>query len=399
MLTGNENLYQIAESEPRLITLFEKHGMGTYFEDKNLNKIGKFLRLNTLLKSRGIDAQNFIALLNTVLQEERTPAASALNTGGGNLHLSSMLPCGLRNPFKEYFESLVQDNPGEYGGLNYLIEGNVNHELSYYPLLDNIEDLSELPDVIMASDINNFFHRPFMERFILKDVFAAYTPYSANSYLEKAGYSDTRGNFTMFTANMLVMAVDKEELGERPMPETWNDLLGDTFRDSIVMRGEDDFFCNAVMLPFYKDHGFAAIRKLARNISAGMHPAEMVKLAGSKQKASRAVYILPYFFAKRIKKASVEVVWPADGAIASPVFLLIKKTALEKHKALLDLLSSKSMGELLKGRFFPSMHPDVSHESFPEAVKWLGWDFIYQHDLGKLKDDIRIEFMKIWERK
>ena len=33
------------------------------------------------------------------------------------------------------------------------MEGNVNHELSYYPLLDNITDENELPDVIMASDV------------------------------------------------------------------------------------------------------------------------------------------------------------------------------------------------------------------------------------------------------
>ena len=396
MITGNENLFQIAETDRDLIGLFEKHGLGSYFESNNLNKIGKFLKLNTLLKSKNINSGNFIELLNKSLNKSVTPSNPALNNEMGNLHLSSMLPCGLRNPFKEYFESLVQENIGEYGDLNYLIEGNVNHELSYYPLLDNIEDLDELPDIIMASDVNNFFHRPFMERFIQKGVFSAYEPYKANSYLEKSGYSDPKQNFTMFTANMLVMVVDKEKLGKRKMPEKWSDLLADDFCNSIVMRGEDDFFCNAVMLPFYKDHGFDAIKKLAQNISAGLHPAEMVKMAGTDNEKSSTVYIMPYFFAKKIKKQSVEIIWPSDGAIASPVFILVKKDALSKHISLLELITSKNMGEMLKGRFFPSMHCDVTHETFPEPVKWLGWDFIYTNDIGKLKDDIRTEFMKIW---
>jgi ABC-type Fe3+ transport system substrate-binding protein len=125
----------------------------------------------------------------------------------------------------------------------------------------------------------------------------------------------------------------------------------------------------------------------------------MVKLAGNSSDEGAAVYLMPWFFSKRIKSSSVEVIWPADGAIASPVFLLVKKDKIEQHRKLLEFLFSKEVGELLTGRFFPSTHPDVANDYFPEAVKWLGWDFLSKTDLGKIKEEIRTEFMKIWEHK
>jgi ABC-type Fe3+ transport system substrate-binding protein len=399
MITGKESLQQVVEISEALVPIFDKYGMGSYFKPENLSKIGRFMKLDTLLKSKQIDRVNFLELLNNVISDASLNSGSSNESKKENLHLSAMLPCGLRNPFKEFFETEIQKEASEFAYLNYLIEGNVNHELSYYPLLDSIEDISELPDIILASDINNFFHKPFMEKFILKGAFNTYKTQPSNSYLEKVRYNDTEGNFTMFTSNLLVMAVDKAKLGDRDIPHKWDDLLDCSFADDIIMRGEDNFFCNAVMLPFYKDHGFEAIKKLACNIYSGLHPAEMVKLAGSGKPEGRAIYILPYFFAKRIKNPKVEIVWPCDGAIASPVFMLVKKGCKEKHAALLNMLTSKEMGEMLTGRFFPTTHPGVFNTEFKANVKWLGWDFIYSNDIGKLKEDIRASFMEVWDSK
>jgi ABC-type Fe3+ transport system substrate-binding protein len=251
---------------------------------------------------------------------------------------------------------------------------------------------------MLASDVNNFFHRPFQERFIGKGIFETYTPYAPNNYLEKAGFADPSGNYTMLTANMLVMAVDTERLGSKSMPKTWSDLLTSDFEDEIIMRGEDDFFCNAVMLPFYKDHGFGAIRQMAKNIRTGKHPAEMVKLADKGGDEAATIYIMPYFFAKRIKNPGVSLLWPEDGAIASPVFMMVRKSAIPQHQSLLNFLLSKEVGEMLVSRYFPTIHPDVEN-TLPGTVKWLGWDFLNKHDIGKLKDEIRDEFMNVWKQK
>ena len=399
MITGNENLLQLAEMSNELILVFEKHGLGSYFKSENLNKIGKYTRLNSLLTAKKIEKSQFIASLNHVLFNAATQQPSSLIQAQQNLHFAAMLPCGLRNPFKEYLESFFTENPDPFNSLNYLIEGNVNHELSYYPLLDGITDSNELPDIIMASDVNNFFHRPFMERFIQKGVFRTYTPYAPNSYLEKVGYADPEGNFTMFTSNMLIMVVDKLKLGDRKIPEKWSDLLAPEFENDIIMRGEENFFCNAVMLPFFKDNGFSAIETLAKNIKSGLHPVEMVKLAGTDKKEGAAVYIMPYFFAKRILNKTAEIIWPQDGAIVSPVFILVKKDKIEEHKFLLDFLMSEDTGNMLSGRYFPSINPEVSHHNFPQTAKWLGWDFLNKQDIGQLKNDMRDVFMKVWNTK
>ena len=399
MITGNENLLQIVKMGETLIPVFEKHGLGGYFKTENLEKIGRFMRLKSLLKAKNIDSSHFIALLNQVMESQQLTTSVDLPQIQSNLHFAAMLPCGLRNPFKEYFESTILENSKKNETLNYLIEGNVNHELSYYPLLDGIRDPDELPDIIMASDVNNFFHRPFIERFVKKGIFSTYTPFIPNPYLEKTGYADPSGNFTMFTANMLVIVVDKDKLGNREMPQNWNDILAPSFKNEIIMRGEDNFFCNAVMLPFYKDNGFEAIEILARNIKSGKHPAEMVKLAGSNKDEGGTIYIMPYFFTKRIQNKHVEIIWPEDGAIVSPVFMLIKKEELETHKPMLDVLLSKNTGDMLTGRYFPSIHPDVSHNGFRYELKWLGWDFLNNRDIGQLKDEIREVFMNVWNKK
>ena len=371
-------------------------GLGPYFSPDMLKKTGRFTRLATLLRASQIDVDSFLNLLNESLLKQSVSGQS--DTPFEQLHFMAMLPCGLRNPFKDFLEAHILDHPDKYAGLDYLTEGNVNHELSYYPLLDHISSADDLPDIMLASDVNNFFHRPFQERFVGKGIFETFTPYTPNPYLEKAGFADPLGNYTMLTANMLVVAVDTGRLGHKPMPTVWSDLLTADFDDEIIMRGEDDFFCNAIMLPFYKDHGFDAIRQMARNIRSGKHPAEMVKLADKGGDKSATIYIMPYFFARKIKNPKVQLLWPGDGAIASPVFMMVRKSAMEKHRSLLEFLLSKETGELLVSRFFPAIHPEVEN-NLPEPVKWLGWDFLNQHDIGKLKDEIRTVFMETWKKK
>lgn len=395
-ISPNDTILHLAEHYPELISIMEKNGLGNYFSPETLQKIGRYTRLGTLLRSSKIDVDPFVEMLRQSLADPLPGTES--DKPFEQLHFMAMLPCGLRNPFKDFIEKHVLDHPDEYAGLDYLTEGNVNHELSYYPMLDHVSSADELPDIMLASDVNNFFHRPFQERFVGKGIFETFTPFTPNPYLEKAGFADPSGNYTMYTANMLVMAVDTDRLGDNPVPTQWADLLDESFTDEIIMRGEDDFFCNAIMLPFYKDHGFESIQMMARNIRSGKHPAEMVKLADKGGVDAASVYIMPYFFAKRIKNPKVKLVWPEDGAIASPVFMMVRKSAKEKHRSLLNFLLSKETGELLVSRFFPSIHPEVEN-TLPEAVKWLGWDFLNQHDIGQLKDEIREVFMEVWTQK
>ena len=146
MITGNENIQALSESYPQLVSLFEKHGMGGYFKPDNMAKIGRFMLLNTLLRSAKIDPLQFITLLNNELKTGGQINDGAFSDPQQQLHFMAMLPCGLRNPFKDFLEAHLADNKDVFAGLNYLAEGNVNHEVSYYPILDHIDSEEELPD-------------------------------------------------------------------------------------------------------------------------------------------------------------------------------------------------------------------------------------------------------------
>ncbi|MBK8806786.1 MAG: ABC transporter substrate-binding protein [Bacteroidales bacterium] len=388
MITENDNIQSVAEKAPGAIPIFEKHGMGKYFKPEALKKIGRYIKLETILKSSGINVAQFIEVLNTAAEN----SGETVNTVHQELHFMAMLPCGLQNPFKELIETHINSHKEQYEGLNYLVEGNLNHVLSYYPLVDSFVSIDELPDIIIASDVNNFLHRPFIEKFIEKGLFEAYLPFTPHNYLDDIGYPDPSNNYTMLTANMLIMAVDKTRLGNRKMPQTWGDILLPEFENDVIIRGEADFFCNAVMLPLYKDFGFDGIRAFAPNVKDGRHPAEMVKLADANKPESATIYVMPYFFSKNIKNQNIEIVFPEDGAITSPVFMLVKKSATEKHKPLLDYIVSKEVGELFVKRLFPSINPNVDNSPLPFTGKWIGWDFIRDNDLAVLKAEIQAVF-------
>ena len=63
---------------------------------------------------------------------------------------------------------------------------------------------------------------------------------------------------------------------------------------------------------------------LSRNFLDSLHPSQMIKADKLKVKKP-AVTITPYFFTKMLPQNSPMVMnWPEDGAILSPIFMLIK---------------------------------------------------------------------------
>jgi len=87
---------------------------------------------------------------------------------------------------------------------------------------------------------------------------------------------------------------------------------------------------------------------------------------------------------------SVEIVWPEDGAIISPIFMLEKKSSLDKTLPLAEFMAGEEVGTILAQKgLFPSLHPQVNNvlpDSFSATPpwKWLGWDFIYANDIAAL---------------
>jgi ABC-type Fe3+ transport system substrate-binding protein len=313
-----------------------------------------------------------------------------------NLHLLALLPCGLRNAFKEAFIQAFPEYTDDDNN-EIMIEGNLNYEKNFYKYIDSLTSTDELPDIFISSDFNSLYHKYFMDNFLDEAHFDKCMAMLHPMYT-RAAYPHPGGVIGMITANLLVMMVDENKFEPGRLPRTWKDLLDPLFGKRLVLRGDSDFFCNAVFYPFYKQFGEKAITQLAANTLTGMHPSEMVKAINTGHTGEAAVFVMPYSFAVKTRGSeNFRLVWPEDGAIVSPVQMLVKKGAYEKYKEEIDFITGSTMGEALEQLGFPSANIQTG-KSYPgEQLNWLGWDFIAENDMNMLRKRIQQVFFQIYK--
>ncbi len=395
-------LTSLLAAYPNTRQVFEAHGLGTLVSEETLSAIGQFLTLETALLNHGVSADGFLNLLKVHQEKERPLEApdqlDAPADRPGNL--LALMTCGLKFPFAKALTAFINDLQEEGGQpVTYSVVSNLNHEHAYYPYVNHIKSIDDLPDIIVSSDFNAFFYHRFYKTFVQPGHFVDVMDFHPNAAFKTAGLTDPRRQYTMLCVNPLIIVADLEKIGGRPLPACWADLLNPVWHRSITLRGNEHFFCHAVLLPFFKEHGPGAMKALADNVYDGRHPAQMVKSAGNGQSA--ALYVMPYFFARKIpSKKPIKLIWPKDGALASPVALLVKKKAAEKLKPIIDYLLGAELAQIFTEAYFPSPHPSIKHP-LPEnaALKWLGWDYIHENDLEAVNADIDRVFLPAVQRK
>jgi ABC-type Fe3+ transport system substrate-binding protein len=391
------HITSLLEVHPETGAVFAAHGLGALTSEEALRVLGPFLTLETALRSRNIAPQDFLHLLRECTHAEKPLDAPGLFDAGeqGAIRLLALMPCGLKAPFARAITSFLESLRDRGGpSVTFAVEGNLNQELSYYTYVSHIESLDELPDIIICSDFNAFFFQRFYEKFVKPGHFIDVTDYSPNAlYLDNA-ICDPDHQHTILCVNPLIIVADPAKAGDRPLPRRWEDLLDPVWRRSITLRGNEQFFCHAVLLPLYKEHGAEAMRALAHNVLNGWHPSQMVK-AVSSGRDSAALYVMPDFFAHKIPdRRAVKLIWPEDGALASPVSLLVKKEQADVLKPITDYLIGEAMARVFAGAFFPTPHPEVPNNLPPNAgLKWLGWDYIRANDLERLNGEIDEVFL------
>lgn len=300
-----------------------------------------------------------------------------------NLDLLALLPCPLKVPIEMEFKNHFQN---ENTILKYLIEGNANNQLSYNTQVENYTDIESIPNITITSGINNFYSKSFRKNFIEKGYFYDAANYRANSVFSNIDLKDPEGNYTIIASNVLVMVADINAIGDIEPPKKWGDLLKPEFEKKVAIRGTNNSFCETTLLTIFKEYGYEGIKKFGRSVKYGWHPSQMVKMAGSGRVEAPVISVMPYFFTKTIpNKENIKIIWPEDGAIVSPVTMLVKKSCKEKQQKIIDFFTSAKLGEICAGAFLPSLHPEVSNK-IPAGVpfNWIGWDFISERDIGAL---------------
>ncbi len=380
---------EILDVCPAAIQVFKARGLGRFESPDLRSSLGRILRLRSALKMLEADEESFISALNKVAAEQESDFSEDYSAQK-SLTVLGFMPCGMKMPFKRRFDEFAASMPPSVN-LKFLIEGNVNHEFSYYPYIDNLEDASELPDVIVSADINSFFHHRFVKKFINSGIFrTADTGAALNKDFAGTGYIDPLGHYSMLSANILVIVVNKRKLGKLPVPRKWADLLEPIYKKSLVMRGQDGFFCSGVILPFYASYGVEGVKAMTRTVSAGLHPSEMVEAINKNSPDAAPFYIMPLFFAMRLANPeSYQIVYPEEGAVISPVIMLLKKELSAESASVAEFIASAEMGQFCADAGFPSVRADVDNH-LPEGCRlsWMGWDFLRGEDPSLVKEKI-----------
>jgi ABC-type Fe3+ transport system substrate-binding protein len=315
-----------------------------------------------------------------------------------HLHFLGYAACQFKPVFKDIVDVVVERYARETGlTLNCHIPLGCAHDDDYDGIW-MVDDIHDFPDVVASMGFGDFFRKEFVERFVKKGYFRTAWKASINEPFEKAGFRDPDGWYTIYSVFPYVMLVDQRKLDGRPVPRQWSDLLDQRFRESIIMNGADGSVSEVPLLYFFKEHGEEGLIRLAANFREAWHPAQMAKAAASKNSRGTPVYVMPWFFAQaRCPSDGIEVVWPEDGALTSPVYLLVKESKFTELAPLVECITGADLGAMSARACFPSLNPEVDNR-LPEhaSFKWIGWDYIKSNDIEELRTHTSDVFFTAW---
>jgi len=331
-----------------------------------------------------------------IIEQTRNSSDSSLSDVkknlGGDIKIEGVLPCPVRIPLMENFNQWLEDNKDTYPmGINYELK-SANMGVDW--IRERISEATQesISDLFMSAGFDLFFDEKLMGRLKEQGVFediSGFEKLNSDFDNDKISLKDPKGQYTIMGVVPAVFLVNTEELNGREIPLSWEDLLKEEFEKSISLPLNDFDLFNALLLSIYKEFGDEGIRKLGRAHMRSMTPAEMVKSnVRNTSSGIPTVTVMPYLFAKMVREDSpLKPIWPKEGAVISPIFLLTKKSSKEKVKPLVDFFLSKEVGQLLStnGKF-PSVNPQVENNlDENQTFFWIGWEFINSHkDIGAL---------------
>ena len=397
----DQTLFEITENYPATKAVFASNGFPQMLEEEKRKSFGKNITLNTALSFQNRDPEAFSKILISSIERDKpgddvTLGGESKKAVGEKVKVTGLLPCPVRIPLLESFGKFME-------GFEKTHNIEIEYELKAAAMgldwveknLAEVKDQSGIPDLFISAGFDLFFEEERFGKLKKAGVFSDEVNFKTeNKSFAGYGLKDPREHYSMIGVVPAVFLVNTNELGDRAVPESWSDILKPEYENSISLPvGDFDLF-NAILLNINKFFGKEGIEKLGRSLLDSLHPSEMVK-SEKKSKRRPAITIMPYFFTKTIKEGSImKAVWPSDGAILSPIFMLSKTDRITKLKDVIDFFASKEVGEILShSGLFPSTNPEVDnrlkeHSSF----MWLGWDYIYSIDVGKTIRDCELIF-------
>lgn len=307
--------------------------------------------------------------------------------------------CPMKYTFKENFEEALSEylKQTEDKKVTYFVPSGCGSEDPYQNLWDSA-DINEFPEVILGAGFKDYFREEFRIKFMGKGYFKAPQIASIRPEFEEAGMIDPDGEYLIYSVFPLVILVDKKKLGDLPMPKHWGDLLNPMYEKNITIGASHGDIHEDLLFYIYQAYGEEGVKQLAVNVKYTCHASQMIKIAGTKNSKSTAIYVAPWMFAKSCPRTEVvEIVWPTEGAIVTPLYMLVKEEGLHKYKTLWEFVVGRDYGQKSENNGFPVMNGEVTSK-LPKGAKfkWLGWDFIKQNALEALKLKLLDLFKAHW---
>jgi ABC-type Fe3+ transport system substrate-binding protein len=254
----------------------------------------------------------------------------------------------------------------------------------------NCKDIDELPEIMLAPGFNRFFYTEFVKRFRDRGYFECVNTAKMMMKYQEIHLNDPDGYYDIIGFNPLVFLVDKSNDPDLATPRQWSDLTKEEYQRRVAYRGHNDReFCEGILLNLYQQLGEEGIRKLGQSVKCRLHPSQMVKYAGSGLEEAPAVSVIPYSFACMARlNQNVEIVWPKDGAILNPLVMLVKRNCKPAVNALAMELSDIQISSIFSNEGFYSVYHESDSSKINRNFRWVGWDFIKNHNLNDLLHDL-----------
>ncbi len=404
----NDTLFDITEKYPVTIPVFSANGFPQMEDEEKRTDFGKKITLETALTFQKRDADSFSRLLISAIEglgsEDITLADGKRDRKRGTEHLkiAGLLPCPVRIPLMESFKKFSGRYTAEYGiELDYELKAASMGVEWIDDNLKDVEDASGIPDLFISAGFDLFFDEEKIGKYKKEGIFRDLVSHTVmNETFDGYDLKDPKGHYSMIGVVPAVFLVNLKDIGDRNIPRTWEDILSEEFENRVSLPvGDFDLF-NGMLLNIHKRFGDDGVRRLGRSLLESLHPSQMVK--SDKRTENRPIItILPYFFTKTVREGStMTAVWPEDGAIISPLFMLAKDAKSEQLQDIVDFFASKEVGEILSHQgLFPSTNPEVDNRLDKEKLfSWLGWDYIYSTDIAGTIKKCEILFEESIER-
>ncbi len=391
IINGKMTIRSIIEQYPDTRGLFVAAGLAELIEGEKFEKVASFLTLQSALTTSGKDPQAFIKALTDQIQSNQINTdITLLQNDQTRWDAIGVIPMPIHiqmlEAFEEFRTTLRKEKALDFKGrMASAQEGSGWIAESY----GEVEDPALLPDICLGRGYDFFFSKTFKDRFIETDIYCSEPAAEENLDFKGIDLQDPKGHYNIFAVIPAVFVVKESALGNLPVPRSWEELLKEEYKNCVALPDCSADLPRAVLLALYSRFGEDGVRRLAANMVQRLHPSQLVKKIRSSAKDVPAVSIMPYFFSQLVEGIpGVHVVWPEDGTVIEPLYILAKSDAKyftaepQAVKAAKEFFLGSQVAAIFAKGHFPVLHPDIDNK-LPKDVPlwWLGWDFIEKHDV------------------